>query len=67
MYTLSDSGVERSEGARLRIFWQTTRQGLRCRWVPGETPADTTYRRAAVNAHERNRRWRLALAGRVAA
>lgn len=29
MYTLSDSGVELSEGARLRMLWQTTRRGLR--------------------------------------
>ncbi|MGH9893250.1 MAG: hypothetical protein ACREA0_14920 [bacterium] len=52
MYTSSDSGVERSEGARPRMLWQTTPQGLRCRWVPGETPADPSYRRAAVNAHD---------------
>ena len=60
-------GAERSEGARLRMLWQTTSQGYRCCWVDGETPADPTYRRAPVNAHERNRRWRLALVGRVAA
>ncbi|MGH8520842.1 MAG: hypothetical protein ACREU9_05340 [Gammaproteobacteria bacterium] len=67
MYTSSDSGVERSDGARLRMRWQTTPKGLRCRWVHGETPADPTYRPAAVDAHERNRRWHLALVGRVAA
>ncbi len=62
-----DRGVERSERARLRMLWQTTSQGLRCRWVDGEMPADPTYRRVPVNAHERNERRRLALLGRVAA
>ena len=44
MYTLSDLRGERSEGARLRMLWQTTSQGLRWRWVDGETPADPSYR-----------------------
>ncbi len=67
MYAFNDLGVNRSDGVRLRMLWQSTRQGLRCRWFYSQTQADPTFRPAAVDAHERNRRWRLAMTGRTAA
>lgn len=66
MYTFGDVGVDRSDGARLRMLWQSTRQVLRCRWVYSQTQAGPTFRPTAVNAHERNRRWRLAVTERAA-
>ncbi len=67
MYTFSDLGVDRSDGARPRMLWQSTRQGLRCRWVYTQTQADPNFRPAAIDAHERDRRWHLAMIGRSAA
>ena len=65
-YIASAKGMDRSDGAGLRMLWQSTRQGLRCRWVHSQTQAGPTFRPAAVDAHERNRRWRLAMTGRAA-
>lgn len=65
MYEFSDLGGNRSDGARLRMLWQSTRQGLRCRWV--HTQTDPAFRPAVVDVHERNRRWCLTMIGRMAA
>ena len=67
MNVLNDSGVDRSDGTRLRMLWQSTRQGLRCRWVHIQTQADPNFRPAAVDPHERHRHWRPAIIGRAAA
>lgn len=66
MNAFNDLDVDRSDGARLRMLWQSTPQGLRCRWVQSQTQADPNFRPAAVDANERNRRWRRAI-GRAAA
>lgn len=67
MYAFNDLGTDRSDGARLRMLWESTRQGPRCRWVYSQTQADPTFRPAALDAHERNWRSRLAMTGRATA
>ena len=67
MNAFNDLSVDRSDGARLRMLWESTPQGLRCRWVHSQTQADPNVRPAALDPHKRHRHWRLAIIGRAAA